>query len=83
METVEAEIKAAKPPQRVRIAESRMGNEPPNGPRRAQSKAKSRVFCDVGHTSVAGGITEVSREEHGLAVKQGGTAKVFSSLTER
>ena len=46
-ETVEAEIKAAMPSQRVRKGESRAGNKPPNGPRRAQSKAVNRVFCDV------------------------------------
>ena len=38
-ETVEAEIKAAMPLQRVREGESRAGNKPPNGPPRAQSKA--------------------------------------------
>ena len=38
-ESVEAGIKAAMPSQRVRGAENRAGNKPPNGPRRAQSKA--------------------------------------------
>ena len=41
IETVEAEIKAAMPSQRARKGESRAGNKPPNGPRRAQSKAKA------------------------------------------
>ncbi len=41
IETVEAEIKAAMPSQRVRKGESRAGNKPPNGPRRAQSKAEA------------------------------------------
>ncbi len=37
------------PLQRVRDAESRMGNKLSNGPLRAQSNVKlHRVFCDVG-----------------------------------
>ena len=59
--TVEAEIKAAMPPQRVREAESRVGNKPSNGPLRAHGNPIRRVFCDVGHTSVAGDM-QVSRK---------------------
>ena len=72
-ETVEAEIKAAMPSQRVRGDENRAGNKPPNGPRRAQSKAASRVFCDVGaYVSCREyeSIPQSARE----TVKQGGTA---------
>ena len=44
-----------------------------NGPRRAQSKAFGRVFCDAGaHVSRPGYVS--TRKEHGRAVKQGGTA---------
>ena len=72
-ETVEAEIKAAMPSQRARGDENRAGNKPPNGPRRAQSKAESRVFCDVGaYVSCREyeSIPQSARE----TVKQGGTA---------
>ena len=71
---LEAEIKAAMPLQRVRDGESRAGNKPPNGPRRAQSKAIGRVFCDVwAYVSCReyDRIPQSARE----TVKQGGTAK--------
>ena len=74
--TVEAEIKAAMPPQRVREAESRVGNKPSNGPLRAHGNPIRRVFCDVGHTSVAGDM-QVSRKGGITAAKQGGTAEKF------
>ena len=51
IETVEAEITAIMPLQRVRsVAESRVRNKLSNGPLRAQSNEASRfrVFCDVG-----------------------------------
>ena len=44
------------PLQRARGAESRVRNRLSNGPLRVQSNARSklrRVFCNVGHTSVA------------------------------
>ena len=73
-ETVEAEIKAAMPLQRVREGESRAGNKPPNGPRRAQSKA--------GRLSILRREACVNCREYDCipqrareTVKQGGTAK--------
>ena len=54
-QTVEAEIKVVMLSQRAREAESRVKNRLSNGPLRAQSNVGDyRVFCDVGHTSVAG-----------------------------
>ena len=51
LETVEAEITAMMPLQRVRDAESRMRNKLSNGPRRVQSNVfgwyRHRVFCNV------------------------------------
>lgn len=60
-QTVEAEIKVMMPSQRACVAESQVRNKSSNGPLRAQSNAKRKVFCDVGHTSVAGDMM-VSRE---------------------
>ena len=76
--TVEAEIKAAMPPQRVREAESRVGNKPSNGPLRAQGKSRDRgeYSATCGHTSVAGDM-QVSRKGGITAAKQGGTAEKF------
>ena len=57
IETIEAEITAVMPLQRVRDAESRVRNKLSNGPLRAQGNAEPapeysgrvpRVFCDVG-----------------------------------
>ena len=62
------------PSQRVREDENRTGNKPPNGPRRAQSKA--------GRLSILRRGAYVSCREYGCipqsareTVKQGGTAK--------
>ena len=45
------------PLQRARGAESRVRNRLSNGPRRVQSNVqKHRVFCNVGHTLVVGGM---------------------------
>ena len=49
IQTVDAEITAVMPLQRVRDAESRMRNKLSNGPRRAQGNVGfHRVFCDAG-----------------------------------
>ena len=54
IETIEAEITAVMPLQRVRDAESRVRNKLSNGPLRAQGNAGQipegdrRVFCDAG-----------------------------------
>ncbi|HAE80179.1 MAG TPA: hypothetical protein DCG70_01240 [Lachnoclostridium sp.] len=53
------------PPQRVRKAENRAGNKLSNGPRRAQSKARSAEYsATCRHTSVAGDMM-VSCQAHG------------------
>ena len=54
------------PLQRVRVAESRMRNKLANGPLRVQGTAENfrrTVFCNVGHTSVAGDVL-ASRQVH-------------------
>ncbi|MBE6952934.1 MAG: hypothetical protein E7452_05215 [Ruminococcaceae bacterium] len=58
IQTVEAEITAAMPPQRARGAESRARNTLSNGPRRVQSNASDRrVFCNARPALVAGDMS--------------------------
>jgi len=82
-ETVEAEIKAAMPPQRARGAENRARNTLSNGPLRAQSKAYAEYSATRRHASVAEGMLVPCQAHGAVAVNQGGTAdKIYSSLTE-
>ena len=69
------------PLQRARSAEKQAGNKSSNGPPRAQSKAsgRRRVFCDVGHTLVAGDML-VSRKGHGPVGRESGWHRAFESL---
>jgi hypothetical protein len=46
-QTVDAEITAVMPLQRACDAENQVRNKLSNGPLRAQSNGKPRVFCDV------------------------------------
>ena len=59
-QTVEAEITVIMLPQRARVAESRVKNKSSNGPRRVQSNGRffsmPRVFCNVRHALVVGGM---------------------------
>ncbi len=50
--------------QRVRVAESRIERQPVKWTAEGAGKGVSRVFCDVGHTLVAGDML-VSRRAHG------------------
>ena len=72
-QTVDAEIKAITISQRARAAESRVAYGSSNGPRRAQSKAVCRVFCDVWH-ALAVGDMQYPMKAHGFGREQGGTA---------
>ena len=53
-QTVDAEITAGKPSQRIRDAEIRIRNHLSNGPRRAQSNVKTEYSATDRHTSAAG-----------------------------
>ena len=66
-QTVEAEVTAMMPFQRVRDAAIRARNTLSNGPLRVQSKAMAEYSATCGHTSVAGDMF-VSRKGHGTAV---------------
>ena len=61
------------PLQRVREDESRAGNKPPNGPRRAQSKASAEYSATWGIRQLPG-ICERIPQSARETVKQGGTA---------
>ena len=73
IQTVDAEIKHDMPPQRTRDAESRVGNSLANGPRRAQSNAMGKVFCDDSMRQLHG--YEVPQKS--TEVNQGGTADIL------
>ena len=56
LQTVEAEVTAVMRAQRVREGESRAEMQIVKWAAEGAAKGESRVFCDVRHTSVAGGM---------------------------
>ena len=64
-QTVEAEVKVIMIPQRVRASCESGEKQIIKWAAEGAVKGASRVFCNVGHTSVAGGMV-VSRKGHGF-----------------
>ena len=78
-QTVDAEIKAAMPPQRVREAESRVGNKPSNGPLRAQGNPGGESILRRGAYVSCRGYAGIPQRARIHSVKQGGTAETVGT----